>query len=94
MASSYIVSDGNVKLSCFIVLSQYSISLQASVGSKILARSDIKPIRKDVAAKLYGGDLSRKMKLLKHQAEGKKAMKAVGKVRVPKQAYISLLKHT
>ena len=75
------------------ILSQYTISLQASVGSKILARSDIKALRKDVTAKLYGGDLTRKMKLLKHQAEGKAKMKAVGKVRVPKKAYVSLLKH-
>ena len=73
---------------------QYGISLQASVGSKILARSDIKAMRKDVTAKLYGGDLTRKMKKLREQAEGKRAMKAVGKVRVPKNAYISLLKHT
>ena len=58
---------------------------------KILARTDIKPLRKDVTAKCYGGDVSRKMKLLKNQAEGKKRMKMIGNIEIAKETFIKIL---
>ena len=70
---------------------QFAIKVQASVRSKILARGDIKPVRKDVTAKCYGGDLTRKMKLLRHQAEGKKRMKMVGKIQLTQDVFKKLL---
>ena len=72
---------------------QFAIKIQATVGtsSKVLARGDIKPVRKDVTAKCYGGDMSRKMKLLKHQAEGKKRMRMVGKVQLSQDVFRKLL---
>ena len=70
---------------------QFAIKVQAAVKSKILARGDIKPVRKDVTAKCYGGDLTRKMKLLRHQAEGKKRMKMVGKVQLSQDVFRKLL---
>ena len=70
---------------------QYKIKVQAAVGSKILARGDIKPFRKDVTAKCYGGDMSRKMKLLKYQAEGKKRLRSIGNIEVSKDTFIKLL---
>ena len=70
---------------------QYAIKVQATVRSKILARGDIKPVRKDVTAKCYGGDLTRKMKLLRHQAEGKKRMKMIGKVQLSQDVFRKLL---
>ncbi|KAH0616224.1 hypothetical protein JD844_027188 [Phrynosoma platyrhinos] len=70
----------------------FEIAIQASIGSKIIARETVKAYRKNVLAKCYGGDISRKMKLLKRQAEGKKKLRKIGNIEVPKDAFISVLK--